>query len=98
MIPGLMRPSEVTDVPWIVATGPRTRRSSPEVRPGGEDPTGKWLLFIPHPDVDEVWDRIRDATEAGQLGCSSKAATAYDSPLAVDADKHVICVYTEDLA
>ena len=57
---------------------------------------GKWLLFVPVAQIDEVWDKIRVATEHGLLGGSSKVATAKPSPNAKNAAVRVICVYTYD--
>ncbi len=70
------KPSEVSDVYWLYAdrkTGhyPRTTPQS-----------GKWLIWVPEKAIDEVWDRIRRATEEGRLGGQSKVATARPSPLA----------------
>lgn len=84
------KPFEVSDVYWLYAdrkTGhyPRTTPQS-----------GKWLIWVPEKEIDEVWDRIRRATEEGRLGSQSKVATARPSPLAVDPRKRVICVYTYD--
>ncbi len=64
--------------------------------PRGTPRSGKWLFWVKEDDVDEVWARIREATERGRLGSQSKVATARPNPLAVDPDKRVICVYTYD--
>ena len=48
--------------------------------------------------IDEVWARIRDATERGLLGGSSKVATARPNPNAANPKTKVICVYTYDCA
>jgi hypothetical protein len=55
--------------------------------------SGKWLLFVSNDDVDEVWNRIKAATETSRLGCEAKAATAANQDAR---GKHVICVYTPD--
>ena len=54
---------------------------------------GKWLIFIPRSIVDEVWESLSNAIEAGDLPYKAKVATAKDSPLRKD-QNHVICVYT----
>ncbi len=83
------KPSEVTDAFWIRASGP-------------DDPTkdvekaGKWMLFTPKDDHDEVWAKIRTATEAGELGCAAKAATAKSNALSVSNRVLLTCVYTYD--
>ena len=60
--------------------------------------SGKWLVFVSRENVDEVWEKIRNATEAGRLGTGSKVSTAKPSRLSSDPAKrtHVICVYTRD--
>jgi hypothetical protein len=57
---------------------------------------GKWLVFRHRSQIDEWWDRIRDAVEAGRLGSSAKVSTARPSPFARNPNEHVICVYTYD--
>lgn len=84
------KPSEVTEVYWIYA-----------MRKKGEYPkstvnSGKWLIFVDKNDVDRVWNTIKQATEDGLLGDSSKVATAKPNTLATDPNKKVICVYTFD--
>ena len=83
-------PSQITDEYWLYA-----------VRKKGHYPkatakSGKWLVFVPLSQVDEVWARIREATEEGRLGDSAKVATAKPNPNATDPSKKVICVYTYD--
>jgi len=84
------KPSEVTDAYWIYA-----------IREEGEYPkttqrSGKWLIFVDPKNVDEVWAKIKEATEGGKLGDSAKVATAKPNPLAGKSDTKVICVYTYD--
>ena len=55
---------------------------------------GKWLIFVPRESVDEVWERIRQATEIGGLGIASKVSTS--RPSGYKSADHVICVYTHD--
>ncbi len=83
----LRRPSEVTEELWIMA--------QPQASgPSASEKTGKWLLFVPVKDIDEVWTRIREATESGRLGIASKVATARHNPNARSPSTKVICVYT----
>jgi hypothetical protein len=84
------KPSEVTQGFWIYAR--RKRGSYPEAT----DRSGKWLLFAPLERVDEFWSVIKIATEAGELGDSSKVATMRPNPNERDPRKKVICVYTYD--
>jgi len=60
----------------------------------GQTYVGKWLIFVSHEDIDVVWERIRKATESGQLGIASKASTS--RPSGYKSTDHVICVYTCD--
>lgn len=84
------KPSEVTDVYWIYAK--RKTGKYPE----STERSGKWLIFVDVKDVDEVWAKIKRATEEGILGDSAKVATAKPNPHATDSNKKVICVYTYD--
>src|SRR2546421_10072735 len=86
------KPSQITDVFWLSAA-----------RKIGDYPVhtergGKWLVFVPVPEIDEVWTRVKHATEQGLLGNSAKVSTAAQNPNAKSADGKVICVYTYDWA
>ena len=85
----IAKPSEVMDSYWIYAT--RKQGTYPEHSENG----GKWLIFVPRQQIDEVWNKIRSATEQGHLGSSAKVSTARPNPNAVNSKK-VICVYTYD--
>lgn len=87
-------PTTIEDIFWLYAC-------HPDIDPGSSPSPegGKWLLFVPVSDVDEVWIKIRDAVEAGQLGSFAKVATSKPNP---NEDRpgrtnprRVICVYTE---
>jgi hypothetical protein len=84
------KPSVVTDVPWLSAL--RTMGAYPTHTERG----GKWLVFVPVAHIDEVWAKIKDATEKGLLGGSAKVRTAIPSPDANEPETKVICVYTYD--
>jgi len=84
------KPSEVTEVYWIYSIRKKGEYPKPTVR------SGKWLIFVDKKDVDEVWAKIKKATEEGKFGESSKVATTKPNPHATDSDKKVICVYTYD--
>ena len=58
--------------------------------------SGKWLVFVSPNYVDNAWEPIRLATEAGRLGPEAKVSTALPSPLAPNPQTRVICVYTYD--
>ena len=85
-----LKPSEVMDSFWIYAK--RKIGSYPEHSENG----GKWLIFIPTQKIDDMWGKIRTATEEGLLGDSSKVSTARPNPNAANSDTKVICVYTYD--
>jgi len=77
---------------WVFALGGTGRR--PECTPRG----GKWLIFVNVKDVDEVWAKIKKATEEGRLGAETKVSTVKPKPTDIGYKKgeHVICVYTYD--
>ena len=60
--------------------------------------SGKWPVFASRENVDEVWGKIREATEAGRLGTSAKVRTAMPLPQNPlnGKERRVICVYTRD--
>jgi len=84
------KPSEVTDDYWV-----RARRTGDDY-PAHTERGGKWLVFVPTADLDEVWGRIKDALAAGDLGAQAKSSTARANPNAADSAEKVICVYTYD--
>lgn len=83
-------PSKTTQMYWIVEDNP----AAGEVDVTGEQ-VGKWLIFSDAADVDALWQKVRDATVAGDLGISSKVSTARPNPDSRD-DRKVIYVYTKD--
>lgn len=83
-------PSNVSNVYWLFAE-----------REIGDYPcdtsrSGKWLIFVPEDNVDEVWAIIKQATEKGLLGQCSKVSTAKPNSNATSKATKVICVYTYD--
>lgn len=84
------KPSEVTCTYWLHAE----RKSG--TYPEATENCGKWLVFVPALQIDEVWANIKLATEEGRLGSSAKVATARPNPNATNPDTKVICVYTYD--
>jgi hypothetical protein len=83
-------PSRVTTSFWLFAQRQRGTYPAPT------DNCGKWLIFSPISEIDQIWGTIKTATEQGLLGCSSKVATAKVNPNAQNPDEKVICVYTYD--
>ena len=53
--------------------------------------TGKWLVFRPREQIDDVWMIIKEKTRNGELGIAAKVSTLFQGK-----DRHVICVYTEN--
>jgi len=84
------RPSEVTDAYWIYAERKKGKY------PKASQRSGKWLVFVDVKNIDEVWMKIKKATEEGKLGDSAKVATAKPNPNATNPATRVICVYTYD--
>jgi hypothetical protein len=84
------KPSKVTETYWLYA-----KRKKGKYHIHTEN-GGKWLIFVDVRNIDEVWEKIKIATENGLLGEESKVATAKENPNANDSNKKVICVYTYD--
>ena len=83
-------PSLVFDEYWVHAERKFGTYPSPTVR------GGKWLLFIPADQINEVWATVKKAVEDGRLGGRAKSSTALSNPNSNDPTKNVICVYTYD--
>ncbi len=84
------RPSQVRDEYWLFAKRKRGNY------PASTANSGKWLIFAPISQIDEMWTKIKHATEDGRLGDWAKVATAKPNPNASDPATKVICVYTYD--
>ena len=87
----MRHPSEVEDAFWITASSDGYTADSHE--PAIE--SGKWLVFVQRPFVNETWSTIRDAVYDGTLSFAAKVATAKPNPNG-NGRAHVICVYTHD--
>jgi hypothetical protein len=85
----ILSPSKETTHPWIYAES-----KGEGCYEDGQTYVGKWLVFVPHESVDEVWERIRKATEKGGLGISAKVSSS--RPSEYKSTEHVICIYTYD--
>ena len=85
----VIRPSEVTDAYWLSAECKTGNFKKPTER------AGKWLVYLSISWIDEYWAKIRQTTEEGLLGYSSKVATARPNPHASSKAK-LIVVYTYD--
>jgi len=82
-------PSEVTDSYWITTSSNKPYSKS-------TIHVGKWLIFVDKKEIDEVWKKIRNATENGVLGSDSKVSTMKPNPNSTNSSEGVICVYTYD--
>jgi hypothetical protein len=83
-------PSRSADDYWVRA------HHTTKTYPAHTERGGKWLLFVPTPDVDTHWEQVLQALDAGALGESAKVSTALKNPRETSPDKRVICVYTYD--
>ena len=83
-------PSLVYDDYWVEA------ERKVGIYPRSTTRSGKWLLFIPSEQIDEVWAVVKKAVEDGRLGGRAKSSTALSNPNSNDPTKNVICVYTYD--
>ncbi|NLV27509.1 MAG: DUF1917 domain-containing protein [Methanomicrobiales archaeon] len=83
-------PSKTFQARWIEQEAPNISENPADI-----EKAGKWLIFLPPDQVDEVWKLVRDLTWEGKLGISAKVSTAKPDPSARD-DRKVIYVYTAD--
>ena len=83
-------PTNTTNVFWIYADYPRYifQKAEEERLPG------KWLLFETKEDINQTWNKIKEATEKGLLGPYSKVSTMKEKGF--DKNTFVICIFTED--
>ena len=63
------RPSDYSAVYWIEA------KREPGDYPPPTGHAGEWRVTLHADDVDAIWERIKAATTAGQLGYKSKLST-----------------------
>lgn len=83
-------PTRTTQMYWIVEDAPTIQPSAVD-----DELAGKWLIFLPPEEVDQIWRKVRDATASGDLGISAKVSTAKPNPDSRDT-RYVIYVYTPD--
>ncbi|HEC40966.1 hypothetical protein LCGC14_0871550 [marine sediment metagenome] len=102
-------PSSYTEDYWIYAFSPTNKgeeisslqlrlKKKVEMMKNNRLRTGKWLCFVSRKRVDEMWNKIKQATEKGLLGIESKVSTAKPKNVKIrhEKDTHVICIYTYD--
>lgn len=83
-------PSKTLQARWIEQEAPNSSGKAADI-----EKAGKWLIFLPPDQVDDIWRQIRDLTWEGELGISAKVSTAKPDPDARD-ERKVIYVYTAD--
>lgn len=81
------KPSDYSAVYWIEAK--RAQGDYPDPTPN----TGEWRVKLHVDDMDQIWERIKAATVAGELGYKSKVSTR---PAAgqTHVDDRLLCVRT----
>jgi len=82
-------PSEVPGVYWIEAKSQLDTTPSPTPR------AGEWLIPTTVDRVDDLWAKIQQATQAGELGYKSKVSTSPAQGQALR-EERLICVRTYD--
>ncbi|KAA8566215.1 hypothetical protein EYC84_008816 [Monilinia fructicola] len=58
--------------------------------------SGKWMIFSPPSDVNEIWSAIAKSTSTNSLGIAAKVAPGNESALLQPV--RLICIYTENFA
>lgn len=86
-------PSQVSGVYWIEA-----KRPADIAAPGPTPRAGYWRILTTLDAVDDLWAKIKAATEAGQLGYKSKVATASRDAQASSRVIHVLTYDSDDAA
>jgi len=82
-------PSREMLLPWLAAD------NNSYDEDWDSEKTGKWMMFTKDETVDAEWKEIKEMTEDGKLGISSKVSTARPSVYGLP-NQHVIIVYTKD--
>lgn len=81
-------PTEMSGVYWIEVKPERpVKQPSPRA--------GLWLIETDTAQIDALWETVKAATRAGNLGYKSKASTAARGGKG-DSNQRVICVCTYD--
>lgn len=82
-------PSQVPGVYWIETKAPPENAQSPTPR------AGEWRIATTIEHIDDLWLKVKAATQAGKLGYKSKASTrpAHNQGTR---DERLICVRTYD--
>ena len=95
------RPSTTTDEVWLYSTHPDFLADGPLHDALDRPEIGKWLVFAPAREIDDLWAKISAATSAGLLGPMSKVSTAShkaERPGGAGGDYFVSCYVGPDKA
>lgn len=74
---------------WVGVAGPNAQ-------PFPGEHSGKWLIFVSLEHLEDVWQKVWQATLDGKLGPYSKCGTAKNVSGSGSGNSRVICVYTYD--
>lgn len=83
-----MKPSEDNGTFWHFAWAPYSRFRSSYI-------TGKWMIYVPDNELDEVWSRVKDAVEQEGIAPGAKCSTALVNPRQESHGSKIICVYVD---
>src|SRR5215207_4432408 len=84
-------PSQLGGVYWIEAKPQTAQPQAPTPR------HGQWVIPTDLSAVDDLWARIKAATEAGQLGYKSKVSTSARAGQKRSTDRAIlVCTYDYD--
>jgi uncharacterized protein YprB with RNaseH-like and TPR domain len=90
------KPTEVTNSYWLDAIRNRDISIPQTEQTDSAYKSGKWLIFIDKLFINDIWDKIKKATETGKLGLASKVSTALENSHSTNVNEYVICVYTKN--
>ena len=85
------KPSQEAQDEWLFS-GRKKRFPYPD----HTERSGKWLVFLRPSEADDLWLKIKDAVERGQLGSEAKVSTNSPHSVRFNPNVQVICVYTYD--
>ena len=86
--PETLLPSTTCDKYWIISHNKNSPREYID--------SGKWMIFVKKNELDKWWLLIKEKTEQGELGPSSKTSTMLGKPNDTNTENGAIMVYTYD--
>ncbi|XP_035702860.1 uncharacterized protein LOC118434148 [Folsomia candida] len=93
------RPSKTKRLFWLMAHPKGKVKLSVKSKLDCKAGIGTWLIFESRKNIDQAWEKIKDATESGHLtDIGAKVSTRRKKPVEFSGgtNDHVICVYTKD--